>query len=939
MHRYLDALKFALDVRGGGFKGAVALARRAMTIFRTVGLTGFLRWIQGAGFRSRVVGHETRADLSCVPTSIEDIDSRVGVVAHIYYADLIEELAEYLSNIPVPFTLLVSTPDKLTGRIAEESFRKIPNVKGLKIRVVENRGRDIGPLVSTFREDVLQLDIICHIHTKKSFYTGMEQKGWRRYLMRSLLGSKDRVSWILGTLDAIPELGIVYPEAYSTIPLSAHRWLANEEHARDLARAMDIALDTEGYIDFPAGSMFWSKVSAIKPLYDLKLRLNSFPVEEGQTDGTLHHAVERIFAELVKGKGLRIGVMPEDASNSLRAEGEKNWRSYFSVSLRDKVIRNAHGAELASFDVIDTLAVRTFLTPSGALAYLSEIVSKRFALDDFSTIRERAQRNVLAKKGSDPDIDQIYEEITALSGLPRDIIQKVKELELDTERSQMRVRPAVAEVMAELGDRNIRTIGISDMYLGSSAIRAILPPESSHGLKRIFVSCETGQRKDTAGAWKFVEDETSISRSRWLHVGDNEFSDVHQPLSQGLLPPVHVLSPYALLHAVPYLRGLTRTRTTRRWQDELWLGLVANRLTFLADTDPARFGTALTLDTPETLGYTVLGPLLLDYLAWIGRETADLRHDAIAFVSRDGYPLKLGYDTICDFAEPERRRKSIYLLSSRRSAGVAGARLADDVLLLLDSPFEGTLHNLLIARMGDEIAGIVLRNTDSSVHGSIFKLPSMRSEVAEILQTSMASILEVAAKERESYLSYWSRELGQAKPLIADIGYSGSIQAALSRMLGVPLDGAYFALTRRASNVPGSLKARFHDERTDGARSASAVLRHDILLESLLKAPHAQLSKFELEAESGQIRAVHVVEEQTKKQHALLDSVHSGACDFIRDVGNVIGSDILKMDLDRALVQEPLANLGVGAWRTGSWGRMLYADDFYTGRGMVHPIP
>jgi hypothetical protein len=70
-------------------------------------------------------------------------------------------------------------------------------------------------------------------------------------------------------------------------------------------------------------------------------------------------------------------------------------------------------------------------------------------------------------------------------------------------------------------------------------------------------------------------------------------------------------------------------------------------------------------------------------------------------------------------------------------------------------------------------------------------------------------------------------------------------------------------------------------------------------------------------------------------QFSMISSVHQGIDDFIRDVGNVVGDEILDTAFDPMLVQIPLECLGAGAWRLPSSMGFLSVEDKHTGRGNV----
>jgi lipopolysaccharide biosynthesis protein len=167
------------------------------------------------------------------------------------------------------------------------------------IRPVENRGRDIAPFLDVLAEIMpLGYEAVCKIHTKKSNHLnggrGWKQEdgeNWRAQLFGQLLGSRKVVQEIIAVFRDDPAVGIIGPGRDVVKYESAVG--ANESLVRDIQSRLQVAQTND--FEFFAGSMFWFRPEALMPILALNLTIDAFPLETGQIDGTLAHALERLF--------------------------------------------------------------------------------------------------------------------------------------------------------------------------------------------------------------------------------------------------------------------------------------------------------------------------------------------------------------------------------------------------------------------------------------------------------------------------------------------------------------------------------------------------------------------------------------------------------------------------------------------------------------------
>jgi len=224
-----------------------------------------------------------------------DFGLTIAVHLHLYYPDLIQEFCRYLRNIPVNFALFVSVPE---GRGDLEYIRtmldeRVPHATTIIVRPVVNRGRDIAPFVVEFGKDLLIYDLILHLHSKKSPHNP-EITTWRRFLLHYVLGDASVVSQILSAFHSDRRLGAFFPPYHPAVrgqPL----WAANRQRVEDLLSRWGHRLEEDLCPDFPAGSFFWARSDALRPLLDGHLKLADFEQEPLQNDGATPHAIERLL--------------------------------------------------------------------------------------------------------------------------------------------------------------------------------------------------------------------------------------------------------------------------------------------------------------------------------------------------------------------------------------------------------------------------------------------------------------------------------------------------------------------------------------------------------------------------------------------------------------------------------------------------------------------
>jgi lipopolysaccharide biosynthesis protein len=225
----------------------------------------------------------------------EPATSRVAVVVHVFYTDLVAQILQSLEALPVQFDLIVTNA---SGEQLSLDTSRLTNVDRVQVLDIANHGRDILPLVSVVNAGLLDpYELVFKVHTKKSAWREAhgELAGsgdeWRESFFSELAGSVETVTRVLNEFASDPALGILTSTGNV---LGPEFWGGDREIVGSLLRRIQMDRD-EDRLRFAAGSIYWVRGFLLQGLRAFELQAADFEEEAGQVDATTAHAIERIL--------------------------------------------------------------------------------------------------------------------------------------------------------------------------------------------------------------------------------------------------------------------------------------------------------------------------------------------------------------------------------------------------------------------------------------------------------------------------------------------------------------------------------------------------------------------------------------------------------------------------------------------------------------------
>lgn len=421
--------------------------------------------------------------------------------------------------------------------------------------------------------------------------------------------------------------------------------------------------------------------------------------------------------------------------------------------------------DVVSFDIFDTLLMRKVLYPTDVF----EVVGRRKRTTfDFKKARIKAEHELLS---DNPNIYEIYHRLKENEGLSDELMNELFAEEILVENQVIVSRDDAVELLDYTYKQGKKVYLVSDMYLPKEILETILDDKGVHGYEDILISCEYRSSK-WEGLFGILKNKVKCENI--VHIGDNLEADILSAEDYGIkafyLPKAYDMFVKSSFQGIRIYESTLENR--------LIIGMLLSKL-FNSPFEFAVKDTRVSINSMTDIAYALISPLLVKYMYWFCDEIKEQKIDFVFFPARDGYLLEKLYQIMCKSYKTLPEGK--YLYASRLLCSCAGAMNSEDVRIMGQAPYKGTVIDLLKTRFLVSKEEADVRENDSRTQ-------------SEIIEDNMEIILQKAIRIRKHYLDYLKRNGidENGKLAFCDFSSSGTSQKNLLKLIKNEICGLYF---------------------------------------------------------------------------------------------------------------------------------------------------
>lgn len=529
---------------------------------------------------------------------------------------------------------------------------------------------------------------------------------------------------------------------------------------------------------------------------------------------------------------------------------------------KKKMFKMIDECDLISFDIFDTLIKRNCLEPYD----IFEIVQRRFNLHSKTKIKnfpeDRKKAEQKAREASEYEDVNLVEIYKSFENYDAKTLKKLMKIEIETELLFCTRNNQMYEIYQYCKHNNKKIICISDMYLSEKDIRKILE-KNCYNIEEIYVSSEIRKLKRTGNLFKQVFQNYNIKKSKILHIGDSKRSDFLIPKMLGI--KTYLIPTYVNNCNYIKLKNLKDLNT------RILYSFINNNVSNFEDKY-------------IRIGYEILGPIIYSFCRWIHNLALKEEASGLYFCARDMHFVQKAYNKIYD----KDAILNKYLYISRKSIKLPflykNNEFEDFCSVITDKKMK--LYDIL------DNNGIKIKNLDKVLekyslspsheynHDELIDSKSFREFYESVIRKKLSEVSEV---QYSHFINYLKSLHFDEKSVIVDLGWKGTIQYSLMKILNNKnLKGFYFGLERRAYaelNKDNSFGFLFDQFSSNGYEDKIYSFRS--LFEIFFLALHGSTLSYSSEEEG-----YYILGKSENENDTIIDRIQFGAMEFIDNFKN-----------------------------------------------------
>ncbi len=437
---------------------------------------------------------------------------------------------------------------------------------------------------------------------------------------------------------------------------------------------------------------------------------------------------------------------------------KKSFVNIFSTST-SKISSKILNYDVISFDIFDTLIKRDVNNPTDVF----ELIEVKYNIKNYKNMRIKAEK--IARDNSKSEeitLDEIYSNIS----LPKKEIEKLKQLEIQTEISICTKNRDIYEIYKKIIANNKKVYFTSDMYLSIEVIKEILKNNGYTKYDGIYLSSEEKVSKGSGNLFAKLLQDNNLSNKSIIHIGDSIKGDFINP---------HKYNIHSLL---------IKPQKTDKINNTIDGNILSS---FIQNRKPKY------LNYYQKFGYEIFGPILYSYTTWIHEKIKKDNIDKAYFLARDAKIIMDAYKMLYKKDIP-----IYYLYLSRKL--VIYTKLSDvnsfkelyhifnsiikdtstikDILLFLNIDYKK--YEKELSQLNIDINDVLMAlNNDN------------REKLFNIIKSEIKLI---SNKQKECLKHYLKQNEFCGNVGLIDIGWNGTIQYYLNEISDANISGYYYGV-------------------------------------------------------------------------------------------------------------------------------------------------